>query len=75
MPFKTNNTFNSTMMASFLPVIVSKKNKVKEKYFFYCSDSVSQIHINPLKNTKKHQNDLDSSIGPQSVTRLAMPMP
>ena len=36
------------MMASFLPVIVSKKNK-------HCS--VSQIHINPKKKQKKHQND------------------
>ena len=25
--FKTNNSFNSIMMASFLPVIVSKKSK------------------------------------------------
>ena len=29
--FKTNNFLNSTMMASFLPVIVSKKNKQTEK--------------------------------------------
>ena len=44
------------MMAFFLPVIVSKKNKqMKEKYVFYCS--VSQIHINPEKTRKKHQND------------------
>ena len=46
--FKTNNTFNFTMMASFLPVSVRKKPR--EKYAFYCS--VSQIHINPEKNTK-----------------------
>ena len=58
LPFKTNDSFNSTMMASFLPVIVSKKNKQtnKEKYVFYCS--VSQIHINPKKTRKKHQNDV-----------------
>ena len=45
------------MMTSFLPVIVSKKNKV-EKYAFYCS--VSQIHIclnHEKKKRKKHQND------------------
>ena len=30
-PFKTNNSFNSTMMASFLPVIVGKKNKQTKK--------------------------------------------
>ena len=30
-PFKTNNAFNFTMMTSFLPVIVSKKNKQTEK--------------------------------------------
>ena len=48
VPFKTNNAFNSTMMASILLVIVSKKNK---QTVFYCS--VSQIHINPEKNTKK----------------------
>ena len=31
MKFKTNNSFNSTMMVSFLPVIVSKKNKKQRK--------------------------------------------
>ena len=31
VPFKTNNNFNSTMMASFLPVIVSEKKKQTEK--------------------------------------------
>ena len=31
VPFNTNNAFNSTMMASFLPVIVSKKNRQTEK--------------------------------------------
>ena len=31
VPFKTNNSFNSTMMASFLPVLVSKKNKQTKK--------------------------------------------
>ena len=40
------------MMASFLQVIVSKKEQTNlEKYVFYCS--ISQIHINPKKNTKK----------------------
>ena len=49
MSFETNNSFNSTIMASFLPVIVSeqKEQTNKEKYVFYCS--VSQIHINPEK--------------------------
>ena len=52
VPFKTKNAFNSTMMASFLQVIVSKEEQTnREKYVFYCS--VSQIHINPKKNTKK----------------------
>ena len=57
VPFTTKNAFNSTMMASFLQVIVSKKEQTnREKYVFYCS--VSQIHINPKKKTrKKHQND------------------
>ena len=32
-----------------------KEHLNKEKYVFYCS--VSQIHIIPEKNTKKHQND------------------
>ena len=42
---------NSTMMASFLPVIVSKKYKqTKEKYVFYCS--ISQIHISKKKRKK-----------------------
>ena len=44
------------MMALFLQVIVSKKEQTnREKYVFYCS--VSQIHINPKKTRKKHQND------------------
>ena len=52
VPFETKNVFNSTMMASFLQVIVSKKEQTnREKYVFYCS--ASQIHINPKKNTKK----------------------
>ena len=51
VPFKTKNVFNSTMMASFLQVIVSKKEQTDwEKYVFYCS--VSQIHINPEKTSK-----------------------
>ena len=48
VPFKTNNSFTSTMMASFLPVIVSKTNK--EKYAFHYS--VWQIDINPEKTQK-----------------------
>ena len=51
VPFKTNYAFNSTMMASFLPVIVSKENKQTKKYVFYCS--VSQIHLNPEKKHEK----------------------
>ena len=44
------------MMASFLPVIQStvseqEEHTNREKNVFYCS--VSQIHINPEKNTKK----------------------
>ena len=53
LPFKTKNVFNSTMMASFLQVIVSKKEQTnREKYVFYCS--VSQIHINPKKKHEKN---------------------
>ena len=33
-----------------------KEQPNKEKYVFYCS--VSQIHINPEKTPKKHQNDV-----------------
>ena len=47
--FKTNNSFNSTIMAS-----LQKEQTNREKYVFYhvyCS--VSQIHINPEKNMKK----------------------
>ena len=51
-PFRTDNSFNSTKMASFLPVKHEQKEQTNtEKYVFYCS--VSQIHINPEKNTKK----------------------
>ena len=48
------------MMASFLPVIVSKKNKqTKNNIVFFCS--LSQIHINPEKhekNTKMTSSDV-----------------
>ena len=58
VPFKANYFLNSTMMASFLPVIVSKKNKQTENYVFYCS--VSQIHINPEeKHEKTHHRSND----------------
>ena len=41
------------MMASFLQVIVNKKEQTnREKYVFYCS--VSQILINPKKKHKKN---------------------
>ena len=53
--FKTNNAFNSTMMASFLPVLNCEQNEqtmFREKYVFYCS--VSQIDINPKKNYQNH---------------------
>ena len=48
--FKTNIFFNSTIMASFLQT----EQTNREKYVFHCS--VSQIHINPEKTRKKHQN-------------------
>ena len=57
MSFKKNNSFNSTMMVSFPPVIVSRKNKQKKNFF--CS--VSQIHKSPektQKNTKMTSSDL-----------------
>ena len=54
------------MMASFLPVIVSKKQTSKEKYVFYCN--ASQIPINPektRKNTKMTSSDVPS-VGSQA---------
>ena len=36
---KTNNVFNSTMMASFIPVIVNKKNKQTEKNMYFIAVS------------------------------------
>ena len=53
MPFKTNNPSNFTMMALFLPASKIKNETKWEQYVFHCSDSVSQIHINPKKNMKK----------------------
>ena len=51
MSFKENYFFNSTIMASFLPVNSEQEELTnREKYVFYCS--VSQIHINPEKKTK-----------------------
>ena len=39
------------MIAIFIPVTVSKKNKqTKQKYVFYCI--LSKIHINPEKKRK-----------------------
>ena len=46
--FKTNNSFNSTMMASFLPVIVSKKNKQRKICLLL------QCITNSHKSGKKH---------------------
>ena len=37
VPFKTNNVFNSTMMASFLPVIANKKYKQISNGLTFCS--------------------------------------
>ena len=60
VPFKTNNSFKSTIMALFLPVIVSKKNKqTKENMAFIAC--LSQIHINPektQKNTRMTSSDV-----------------
>ena len=48
VPFKANYFFNSTMMASFLPVTVNSEQKEqtnREKYVFYCSvDSITNSH-------------------------------
>ena len=54
MPFKINNSIHSTMMASV--ILVSKKNKQTKKNMSYCSVGLPQIHINPEKTRKKHQN-------------------
>ena len=40
-------------MASFLPLIVSKKNEQTEKNMLFIAVRVSQIHINTEKNTNK----------------------
>ena len=47
MPFEANNVFNSTMMASFLLVIVNKKNKQTEKNLYFIAIS----HKFTLKKT------------------------
>ena len=47
------NSFNTTMMASFLLSNSEQKEQTnKEKYAFYYS--VSQIHINPEKKQEKN---------------------
>ena len=53
MPFKTNNSFNSTMMASFLLSKSEQKEQTKKGKYV----SVSKIPINPEKKRKKHQSD------------------
>ena len=54
-PFKTKNAFNSTMMASFLQVILEQKrtNKPRKKCLLLIC-SVSQIHINLKKKNEKN---------------------
>ena len=58
VPFKTNNSFNSTMMASFLSVIVSKKNKQTEKNMTFIAvyHLITNSHkmINPEKKHEKN---------------------
>ena len=45
-------------MALFLPVLASKKNKQTEKNISPIAIcGVSQIHMNPEKTRKNHQND------------------
>ena len=38
------NTFNSTMMASFVPIIVSKKNKQTDKSMFFIVQCLTNSH-------------------------------
>ena len=47
VPFKTNTAFNATMVALFLPVIVSKKNEQAEKnmYFIALSHKKKKNHF------------------------------
>ena len=44
VPFKANYFLNSTMMASFLPVIVSKKNKQTEKNMSFIAVYITNSH-------------------------------
>ena len=54
----TNNAFNSTMMASFLPAIVRKKNKaIKQRKICLLLQCLTSSHgRNPEKNKKKNSN-------------------
>ena len=57
VPFETNLLFkfyNDGFI--FTSNSEQKQQTNKEKYVFYCS--LSQIHINPEKTWKKHQNDV-----------------
>ena len=67
VPFKTNNSFNSTMMASFLPLILSKKNKQTKKNMSF----IAVYHINPEKTPKKHQKWQNDVFG-RSRTRRSL---
>ena len=64
MPFKTNNSFNSTMMASFLPVIVGKKNKQTKKIWL-----LLQCITNSHKSGKKHLKNTKRKMTPSDVPR------
>ena len=50
LPFKTHNAFNSTVMASFLLAIVSKKKKQTEKNM----SVIAMSHKFTLYPEKKH---------------------
>ena len=67
MPSKTNNPFNSTMMALFLPASKIKNETKWEQYVFHCSDSVSQIHIN---SKKKHEKNIKKTVSDVPICSL-----
>ena len=61
VPSKTNNSFNSTMMASFLPVglIVSKKNKQRKIcLLLQCITNSHKSWKKHAKNTKMTSSDV-----------------
>ena len=73
VPFKTNNVFNSTMMALFLPAIVSKKKKKqreKNMYLIVVYNSTMMALFLPAIVSKKKKKQREKNVSYCSVSQM-----